>query len=51
MRSFLAEVYGRDSDQYKVFCSRLFAPTVQVLGTNHDDSIEFVRDMKSSVME
>lgn len=51
VRSFLSEVYGRDSDQYKAFNSRLFAPSVRVLGDNHDDSIEFVRDMKSSVLE
>ena len=51
VRSFLSEVYGRDSDQYKAFCNRLFAPSVQVLGTNDDDSIEFVTDMKSSVLE
>lgn len=51
MRSFLSEVYGRDSDQYEAFCNRLFAPSVQVLGTNHDDSNEFVRNIKSSVLE
>lgn len=51
VRSFLSEIYGRDSDQYKAFYSRLFAPSVRVLGDNHDDSVECVRDLKSSVLE
>ena len=51
MRSFLSEVYGRDSDQYEDFRNRLFAPSVPFIGNDHDDSIECVRDMKSSVLE
>ena len=51
VRSFLSDVYGRDSDQYRAFYSRLFAPSVRVLGDNHDVFVECVRDMKSSVLE
>lgn len=51
MRSFLSDAYGRDSDQYRAFYSRLFAPSARVLGSNHDDSVECVRNVETSVLE
>lgn len=48
---FLAKKYGLESLELRKVRMRPFGPTATVIGARHDDSVECVRDMSSTLLE
>lgn len=48
---FLTYKYGQKSVELKNFRNRLFSPLTRIVGSQHDDSIECVRGLETTILE